>query len=231
MPEITLTAEAGRPIGSRPSGRLRAAGRIPGVVYGHGSDPLPVSVDGRALRAALSGDAGLNALLTLDIDGQTKLAMAKDIQRDPVRNTVSHVDFLIVSRDEVVTADINIVLVGDAEAVHKGDGVVNQELFSLTIRATPDKIPHQLDVDISKLEIGDTIRVDDLNLPAGVSTDTDGETTVIVAQPPQVSEEDLIPEGAEAPAEAAEEGAEGAEAGAEAGEGGGDEASASDTEA
>ena len=231
MPEITLTAEAGRPIGSRPSGRLRAAGRIPGVVYGHGSDPLPVSVDGRALRAALSGDAGLNALLTLDIDGQTKLAMAKDIQRDPVRNTVSHVDFLIVSRDEVVTADINIVLIGDADAVHKADGVVNQELFSLTIHATPDKIPHQLEVDITKLEIGDTIRVDDLNLPAGVSTDTDGETTVIVAQPPQVSEEDLIPEGAEAPAEAAEEGAEGAEEGAEAGEGGGEEASASDTEA
>jgi large subunit ribosomal protein L25 len=131
----------------------------------------------------------------------------------------------------VVTADINIVLIGDADAVHKADGVVNQELFSLTIHATPDKIPHQLDVDISKLEIGDTIRVDDLHLPAGVSTDTDGETTVIVAQPPQVSEEDLIPEGAEAPAEAAEEGAEGAEEGAEAGEGGGEEASASDTEA
>ena len=234
MPEITLTAETGRPIGSRSSGRLRAAGKIPGVVYGHGSDPLPIAVDGRSLRAALSGEAGLNALLSLDLGGRTQLAMAKDIQRDPVRGTVTHVDFLIVSRDEVVTADVPVVLVGEAEEVHRGDGVVNQELFTLTVHATPADIPHQIEIDVTELQIGDTIRVENLRLPASVTTDLDPDTAIVVGQPPQVSAEDLVPEGAETEAEAeGEEMAEGAEEGAEAagGDAGGAEAPAADAAA
>ena len=81
MPEITLAAESGRSAGSRPSSRLRAAGRIPGVIYGHGTDPVAVSVEGRALRTALTGDSGLNALLALEVDGTTHLTMAREIQR------------------------------------------------------------------------------------------------------------------------------------------------------
>ena len=212
MPEITLTAETGRTIGSRSSGRLRAEGKIPCVIYGHGTDPTPIAVDARSLRAALTGDAGLNALLNLQLDGTSQLAMAKDIQRDPVRNTVRHVDFLIVSRDEVVTADVTIVLIGEAEHVHRADGVIAQELFTITIHAKPDAIPHQLEVDISQMRIGDSVRVDDLGLPAGVSTEVDGEVAVVMAQPPQVTDADLVPEGAEAAA--GEEGA--AEGGADA---------------
>src|SRR2546423_13625523 len=111
MPEIVLAAEAGRPVGSRPSGRLRHSGRIPGIVYGHGVDPLPVAVDGRDLRHALSTEAGLNALLNLQVDGTTHLTMAREIQRDPVRGTVTHVDFQIVRRDEVMAADVPVTLV------------------------------------------------------------------------------------------------------------------------
>lgn len=218
MPDITVAAETGRPTGSRSSGRLRASGKIPGVVYGHGNDPVAVAVDARALRAALSTDAGLNALITLDLDGRTQLAMAKEIQRHPVRNTVTHVDFLAVSRDEVVTFDVPIHLVGEATELLRADGVVDHQLFSLTAHAKPGNIPNSIEVDISALKVGDTIRVDDLDLPAGVTTDVEGETAIVVGQPPQVSEADLVTEGEaeEAAAAAAEDSASPGEAAEEA---------------
>lgn len=212
MAEITLPVESGRPIGSRPSGRLRAAGKIPGVVYGHGIDPLPVSVDQRALRAALTTDAGLNALLNLQVDGASHLTLARELQRHPVRHNVIHVDFQIVRRDEVMSVDVPINLVGDAVQVHRGDGVIDQQVFSLTVQATPALIPNSIDIDISGLTIGDAVRVADLSLPTGVETEVDPEVAIVIAQPPQVSEGDLL---TEADVEAAETAADG-----EAGEGG-----------
>src|SRR6516165_8427644 len=117
MAEITLVAEAGRPTGSRASIRLRRAGRIPGVIYGHGIEPVPVSVAGRDLRAALTTESGMNALLSVQVDGQAHLTLAREVQRHPVRNTVVHVDFQIVRRDEVVSADVPLVVVGEAHEV------------------------------------------------------------------------------------------------------------------
>lgn len=223
MPEITLPAELGRPVGSRSSGRLRAAGKVPGVLYGHGNEPVPVAVDARALRAALTTEAGLNALITLDMGGNSQLAMAKDIQRHPVRNTVSHVDFLAISRDEVVTADVPVVLVGEASDLLRADGVVDQQLFNLTIHSKPGSIPHAIEIDISGLQVGDAVRIDDLELPAGVTTDVDGETALVIGQPPQVTEADLVTEAdAEAAVVAAAEDAAAAEAGGDGGAEGGE---------
>ena len=217
MAEITLPAETGRALGSRSSGRLRAAGKIPGVMYGHGTEPVPVAVDARALRAALTTESGLNALLNLQIDGRSHLTLARELQRHPVRHTVVHVDFQVISRDEVVAAEVPVALVGEAEAVHRGDGVVEQQLFNLTVHAKPGSIPNEIEVDLGALAIGDTVRVGDLKLPPGVTTDVDPEQPVVVAQPPQVSEADLLTEAEQEAAAAAE--AE-AEAAAEAGEGG-----------
>ena len=232
MPEITLAAETGRAPGSRSSGRLRAAGKIPGVVYGHGMEPMSVAVDGRSLRSALTTEAGLNALLSLEVAGSSHLAMAREIQRHPVRGTVIHVDFQIVRRDEVLSADVPVVLVGTAEEVSRNDGVVEHQLFSLTINATPDRIPNQIEVDVSGMTIGDAIRVGDLRLPDGVTTDVDPEEAVVVAQASALAAEAeaLEAEAAEAAeAEAAEgEGAaeggegEGGSEGAEQPEGGGE---------
>ena len=216
MPEIDLVAEAGRATGSRSSGRLRAAGKIPGIIYGHGIEPVPVAVEGRALRAALNTEAGLNALLDLQVDGTTHLTVARDVPRDPVRGTVLHVDFQIVRRDEVISAEVPINLGGEAEGLHRADGVVDHQLFSLTVHATPGRIPNAIDVDITALAVGDTIRVGDVRLPEGVTTDVDAEMPVVVGQPPQVSEEDLVTE-ADAEAAAAleaEEAAPDAQAGA-----------------
>lgn len=194
MPEITLTAETGRPAGSRPTNRLRAAGKIPGVIYGHGIDPISVAVDARELRHALNTEAGANVLLNLNVEGGSHLAMAKALQRHPVRNTVVHVDFLVVSRDEAVTAEVPITLVGEAKEVHNNDGVVDQQMFSITVHATPTSIPNVIEIDISGLTVGEAIRVGDLTLPDKVTTDLDPEEPVVVGQASQVSELDLIPE-------------------------------------
>jgi large subunit ribosomal protein L25 len=231
MPEIRIAAEKGRPTGSAAARRLRLEGKIPGVVYGHGTDPTPIAVEGRALRHALTTEAGLNALLELEYDGDSQLTLAREIQRHPVRHTVTHVDFVIVRRDEVISADVNITLTGEAVEVHREDGVVSHELFSLTVQSTPARIPNVIEVDVSALKVGDTIRVGDLQLPEGVTTEVDPEAPIVVGQPPQVSEADLVSEAdaeaaaaeGEAPAEGEEGAAEG-EAPAAEGEGGGEAA-------
>lgn len=204
MPDITLTAETGRRPGSSDARRLRSSGKIPGVVYGHGQDPLPVAVDARELRSVLTTEAGLNALLNLRVDGTSHLTLAREIQRHPVRNTVVHVDFLVVSRDEVISAEVPIALTGEAVEVERGDGLVEQQLFSLTVHATPGRIPNAVEVDVSGLELGGTIRVGDLSLPDGVTTDVDPEAAVVLAALPQAADT-----GDEATA--AEPGAEGGE--------------------
>ena len=210
--EVTLAAETGRTLGSSSSRRLRKAGRIPAVVYGHGMEPLPVSVNGRDLRAALSTDAGLNALITLTVGGDSHLAVAKQLQRSAVRGVVEHVDFQIVRRDEIIAAEVPIHLVGTADQVIKADGVVGQELNALTVHATPGAIPASIEVDVTDLEPGGTIRVSDLSLPSGVTTDVDPESPVVSATISALE----IPE----PVAAEEgEGAEGEGEGTEAGEG------------
>jgi large subunit ribosomal protein L25 len=213
MSEVILTVETGRPNGSRASRRLRREGKIPGVLYGHGIDATPFAVDGRALRNALNTDAGLNALLDLQVGATQHLAMARQIQRHPVRGTVTHVDFVVVRRDEVITADVPIVLLGDAKAVREG-GVVDQQLFALAIRATPGNIPNTIEIDISELGIGDSIRVADLPLPGGVETELDPEAAVVAGQAAAVEVAEPV-EGEEAEAEGAE-----APAGADTAEGG-----------
>ena len=202
MEEVVLTAEAGRTTGSATARRLRGAGRIPAVLYGHGVDPQALAVEGRALRLALNTEAGLNALISLDVSGDRHLAMARQLQRDPVRGTVAHVDFVIVRRDEVVTVEVPVHLEGEASLVHREDGLVEQQLFSLTVNATPSSIPSHIEVDITNLGIGDVIRVGDLTLPSGVSTDADPEEPVVAGQASRVSAE-VEAEEAEAEAETA----------------------------
>jgi large subunit ribosomal protein L25 len=219
MAEVVLAAEVGRPLGTRAVRRLRREGKVPGVIYGHGTDPLPVAVAARDLRVALTGEAGLNQLLSLNTGSATYLTLAREMQRHPVAQTVTHVDFVIVRRDEVISADVPIVLVGEAIEVHHGDGLVEQQMFALPINAVPADIPSSLEADVSELIIGGQIRVSDLTLPSGVTTDLDPDTTVVVGQPPRVVVEE----------EPSEEGEEGAEAAAEAGEPGGPAAEGQDT--
>ena len=222
MAEITLVAEPGRVTGSPESRRIRASGRIPAVVYGHGIAAEAVTVDARDFRLALSGDAGVNQLLSINVGGTDHLALARVLQRHPVRNTVIHIDFQVVSRTEVVSADVPIVLVGEAKEVERNRGVLEHTLQSLTIHARPGEIPNAIEVDISALAIGDAVRVGDLTLPRGVTTDVDAEEPVVMAEASEVAAEasELEAEDAQAAADAAEgAAAEGAAGEADAKEG------------
>ncbi|MBF6555181.1 MAG: 50S ribosomal protein L25 [Acidimicrobiales bacterium] len=186
MPEVTLAAESGRQTGSSSTRRLRSQGKIPGVVYGHGSEPIPVAVGAREFQIALSGEAGLNTLLSLEVDKKNFLTLARDIQHHPFRNVVTHIDFQIVRRDEVISAEIPINLIGEPIEVQHGDGIVDQQLFALAIKAKPADIPPSVDIDISGLTIGASLHVSDITVPKGVELETDPAATVVAGQPPRV---------------------------------------------
>ncbi len=216
---ISLHATPRPPQGTRPARRLRAEGKVPGVVYGLGGDPIPLTVDWRELRAALVTEQGLNAVIHLDISGETTPTLVKDIQRHKVRRDVLHVDFIRVDLNKPVDVEVTIHLEGEAEKVAREGGVVDQVLTSLLITAKPDDIPSGLTIDISDLEIGHALHVSDIALPAGVTTPVDGEETVVTASH-GVSEADLEAAEAEVAGDTGEEASEDEAEGGEDAEGG-----------
>ena len=159
MSTVTLSASTSREKGSRNARRLRTTGSIPAVIYGHDVSSLPISVNAKAFRTAMSGEQGLNSLIDLDADGKKFLVMAREIQRHPVRGTVSHIDFQ----------------------------VIDQQMFSLEIRTRPDQIPTHIDVDISELKVGSSIRIQDLTLPKGVEPSGDHSLTVVTTRAGRVA--------------------------------------------
>ena len=191
---ITLTASTGRIAGSRSSTRLRTDGLVPAVVYGLGRDAIAVSVPWPDLRRALTTEAGLNALITLDVDGQKDLAIIKDLQRHPVRRNVLHIDFLRVDPDAPVAIEVPLILVGEAKLVEARKGIVDQPLKSLTVKAKPADIPSQIEIDITNLDIGVAITVETITMPAGVTTDIDDSIQLVLGLATRFSAED----GAEA---------------------------------
>ncbi len=179
MSQAVLSASTTRVHGSRASRRLRGDGSIPAVVYGAGVSALSVAVDAKEFRTAVSGDQGLNSLITLEAGGAQYLVMAREIQRHPVRGTVSHIDFQVIDPDKAVVAEVPLHLVGDAVEVRHADWEIDQQLFVLVVRTRPDRIPTHLDVDISELKAGLSIRLGDLVLPDGVEAEGDPTLTVV----------------------------------------------------
>jgi large subunit ribosomal protein L25 len=180
MPDIALVAEARAERGSSSSRRTRTEGRIPAVIYGHGIDALPITVEARELRGALNAQARGSVLFNVQVGGASHLVVAREVQRHPVRNTVAHVDFQIVRRDEIISATVAINLVGEALQVTRAGGVVEHALLHLVVRAKPGDVPAVIEVNIDELEVGQAIRVADLNLPSGVTADLDPEMPVVV---------------------------------------------------
>jgi large subunit ribosomal protein L25 len=207
MPDdVVLTAEPRSDRGSGAAGRLRRAGRLPAVVYGLGGESTAVTVETHELDLILAH--GVNTLITLRLSGDDQLALARQVQRHPVRGDLVHVDFIRVRTDVAISAEVAIHLEGEAEGTKSG-GVVDQQLFSLHIEAKPQDIPASLTLDVSPLEIGDHLRVSDLSLPVGVTTEVDPDTLVVSVAAPRVAAAEEA-EGEEA------EGAEGAGAEGEA---------------
>jgi len=137
------------------------AGKVPAVIYGHGMEPLSVEVDRREFVTALHTEAGMNVLLDLEIDGETRLVLTKEIQRNPVRGTLLHADFIAIDRDEEVEVEVPINLVGEAPGAGEG-GVLETPLTTVLVRSKATDVPESIDADVSSLGLGDSLRVSDL---------------------------------------------------------------------
>jgi large subunit ribosomal protein L25 len=204
--------------GSEVSRRLRREGFIPGVLYGSG-DPRPFYVGERELRRALGGQQGTHAILDVVVDGTKKEhhAVLKDYQLDPVRSALLHVDLHEVRLDRPIQAQVAVELLGEAAGVKLG-GLLSQIIREITVEALPMSMPEHLEIDVSALEIGDSVRVSDLAVPEGATIIEDPESVVAAVVAPRRVElpEDEVLEEAEGEEGALEEGeAEGAEPAAE----------------
>jgi large subunit ribosomal protein L25 len=212
-----LTVKTRERVGSRESRRLRRQGLVPGVLYGR-DEPVSISIEERELRRALTGAAGLHSILDVEIDGTGKAhaSILKDYQVDKVRGGVTHVDLHEVRLDQPITASVSVHLTGgeDAPGVREG-GVLSQPLRELQVSALPLEVPEHIDLDVSHMETGDTLRVEDIKVTAGVTLLDDPETVVATVTAP--TREVLPEEVEEAEAEEGEAvaGEEGAEAPAE----------------
>ena len=192
--------------------RLRVDGRVPGVLYGQGVEPVALSVDAREMVHILHGAAGANALVDLVVDGNEHLVLAREIQRDHIHNKLIHIDFLAVSRTQLITVNVPVIETGEAAGVKEG-GVVEHHLREIAVECFPQDVPDHIEIDITEVTLGDMIHVSDLVAPEGVTILTSLEDAVLSIITPAVlrTEADLsVPgeEGAEVPVAEGEEGAE-----------------------
>jgi len=209
--------------GSRDARRLRRDGLIPGVLYGKGKGSYAICVPERELRRALTGAAGLHTILDVVLEGQktTHASILKDYQQDPIRGHIAHIDLQEVPLDQPIQASVTIQLVGEPAGVKEG-GVLSQVQREINVEALPMEIPDHLDLDVSGMAIGDTLRLADLPARDGVTYLDNPEETVLatvtlptreVEPEEEVAEgeelpEGEVPEGEEAPEGAAAEGGE-----------------------
>lgn len=202
MSEVRLAAEARTEFGKGAARRTRRAGKIPAVLYGHGSDPkhlaLPALEFARVVR-----EHGQNAVLTLEIDSATELALTKTVTTHPIKNYIEHVDLLLVQRGEKVTVEVPIVVNGEAAP----GTLVTQDLTSVEVSVEALHIPEQFELQIAGLEAGAQILAKDVPLPSGAELVTDAEALVLAVNVAQVATdvEGEAEEGGEEAPEATEE--------------------------
>ena len=194
MAELQITAESRTEFGKGAARRVRRADKVPGVVYGHGTDPLHVTLPGHDLMKALKT---ANVLLDLEVDGGNLLVLPKSVQRNPIRGTLTHVDLVIVRRGEKVTVDVGIHVSGEVAP----GGMLDQQMVTISIEAEATSIPTRFEVSIEDMQIGAAIHAKDVELPAGTELVTDPEALVlhVLAAP---TAEQIDAELAEAEAEA-----------------------------
>jgi len=221
--ERKLKAERRTDVGKGVARKARAAGRVPGVVYGHG-DPVTIDVDARELYHLLHTDAGMNVLVDLKVDSDEWLTMPREVQRDHLRDRLLHVDFYRIARDEKISVEVPVHLTGDSRGVREG-GVVEHHLWQVQIECLPQDVPNAVEADVSPLGIGESLKVEQLTPPPGCTIVTGGGEVVVSVVTPQIlrieeEEAAAVAEGAEAP-EGAEPGAaaEGGEAAPDSSEG------------
>lgn len=209
-----LAAAVRTQTGKGASRRARREGRVPAVLYGHGTDPQHLELPAHDLAAVLR-HTGTNAILALDIDGKEQLALTKALDIHPIRRTIQHADLLVVRRGEKVNVEVHVVIEGDAAP----ETLVSQDTNTIEVEAEALSIPEQFTVSVEGAEIGTQITAGQIELPAGVALVSDPEMLVVnVVAAPTAEELEEEGEGEEAAAEEAEEAAEGEEASEESAE-------------
>jgi large subunit ribosomal protein L25 len=179
MSTSTLVAQSRTASGSAAARRMRAEGHIPAVIYGLGMEPLSVSVERRELRLALSGAAGVNTVLSLEVAGKKYPAVVKELQRHPIKRTVSHIDFLTVNMNEELTVHVPLRLEGEAKAVAAEGGLVDPSVDTIEVSCTPANIPNEFVIDITDMQPHDIIRLADVPMPKGVTALGDPDMPVV----------------------------------------------------
>ncbi len=215
MEQIELSANRREDTGKGAAKKLRRAGLVPAVLYGPGiKGAVPLTLSNRELEKTLHTTAGENVLVSLRIDGDGKprTVMFREIARHPVKGSLEHIDLLEVAMDHEVTVEVPIHFVGKSEGVALG-GILQSDSRRLKIQCLPSRIPESIDIDVTPLQIGQSLHVRDINLPEGVKCVEDPDHTIVSIQAPAVEAAAAKAEEAEeAPAEEAgektEEGAE-----------------------
>jgi large subunit ribosomal protein L25 len=193
MEQVTLRGETGRVHGSRSSRRLRRDGRVPAIVYGHGLETRSVAVDRRDLYAALHTEAGLNALISLQVEGDEYLTVAREVQRHPVRGDITHLDFIRISLDENIEAEVPVEFTGIPVGVREAKGIVETVHASVVVSCLPTAIPSHITIDISELHIGESARVADLPELPGVTYVTDAGQLLVMCAIPAAAQVEAVP--------------------------------------
>lgn len=177
--KIELSAEIRTAVG-RGVNALRRSGKVPAIVYGHNVPNIPIQLDARQVANTLR-KVGRNTLITLNIAGKDtpQMVLTREIQRDPIRRTIEHIDFYAVSMTEKITASIRILLEGEPEDVKSGVGVLLQERDTLEIECLPSDLIESVTIDVSKMKVDDVVRVKDIILPPGITLRDDPEDEVV----------------------------------------------------
>jgi len=174
-----LKTHVGRTIGSAESRRLLTQDHIPAVIYGHGMQPVSVTVERRELRAALSGPAGTNTILELQVGDKTYPAVVKEMQRHPVKRGVRHIDFMQIDLSEEIVMAVPVHLTGIAKAVLADGGLVDPTVDRIEVRAAANNIPNEILIDVTNMGMDDVIRLGDIELPKGVTAVADADLVIV----------------------------------------------------
>lgn len=189
MANATLSANSRAETGKGAARKIRQAGNIPAVIYGHNREPQSLVLNSRETEKLVKSISTKSTVIELSIDGKTARTLIREVQRHPFKRTILHIDFQELVAGETVTVKCPIVYVGTPEGVRLEGGILDQIMHELTIQVDPGNIPNHIDVDVSGVKLGKSLHVSDLTLPAGIKVMDDAGSTVCVVAPPKVQAE------------------------------------------
>jgi len=206
MASVSLSATPRTETGKGAARKLRAAGQVPGVIYGHGREPQGLTVNQREFDRLAERVRITSTVIELALDGKTARTLIRELQRDPIRRTVIHIDFQELVAGEKIVVSVPLRFIGTADGVKNSGGILEEIIHQVHVRVDPSNIPDHIDVDVTPLTIGHGLHVSDLKLPEGVEVTEDAEQTVAIVSAPKAEEEPApAAEGAIAAPEAAAE--------------------------